>query len=57
MLGHKSAAMTLDTYADLFDDDLDDVANRLDERATAADVGKARRLTSYPQRKKGPPPQ
>lgn len=40
MLGHKSAAMTLDTYADLFDDDLDDVANRLDERATAANVGK-----------------
>ncbi|WP_269454383.1 tyrosine-type recombinase/integrase [Microbacterium sp. CH1] len=40
MLGHKSAAMTLDTYADLFDDNLDDVANRLDERATAADVGK-----------------
>ncbi|WP_407662740.1 hypothetical protein [Mycolicibacterium helvum] len=29
--------MTLDTYADLFDDDLDDVADRLDEaiRATA----------------------
>ncbi|WP_410720419.1 tyrosine-type recombinase/integrase, partial [Brevibacillus sp. SIMBA_076] len=26
MLGHKSAAMTLDTYADLFDDDLDAVA-------------------------------
>lgn len=26
MLGHKSAAMTLDTYADLFDDDLDQVA-------------------------------
>ncbi len=23
MLGHKSAAMTLDTYADLFEDDLD----------------------------------
>ncbi len=40
MLGHKSAAMTLDTYADLFDDDLDDIAVRLDERATAADVGK-----------------
>lgn len=40
MLGHKSAAMTLDTYADLFDDDLDDVAARLHERATAADVGK-----------------
>lgn len=40
MLGHKSAAMTLDTYADLFDDDLDDVATRLDERAVKADVGK-----------------
>lgn len=26
MLGHASAAMTLDTYADLFDDDLDSVA-------------------------------
>lgn len=26
MLGHASAAMTLDTYADLFDEDLDDVA-------------------------------
>jgi integrase len=26
MLGHSSAAMTLDTYADLFDDDLDAVA-------------------------------
>ena len=30
MLGHASAAMTLDTYADLFDDDLDAVADRLD---------------------------
>ena len=29
MLGHASAAMTLDTYADLFDDDLDDVAAAL----------------------------
>lgn len=36
MLGHASAAMTLDTYADLFDDDLDDVATALDQaRATA----------------------
>jgi hypothetical protein len=25
-LGHASAAMTLDTYADLFDSDLDSVA-------------------------------
>ncbi|MHC2999964.1 tyrosine-type recombinase/integrase [Microbacterium sp. HJ5] len=29
MLGHASAAMTLDTYADLFDDDLDAVAAAL----------------------------
>ncbi len=29
MLGHASAAMTLDRYADLFDDDLDAVASRL----------------------------
>ncbi|MBW9118854.1 site-specific integrase [Microbacterium trichothecenolyticum] len=41
MLGHKSAAMTLDVYADLFPDDLETVAERLDARATAAtDVGK-----------------
>ena len=30
MLGHASAAMTLDTYADLFEDDLDNVSERLD---------------------------
>ena len=30
MLGDASAAMTLDTYADLFDDDLDAVAIALD---------------------------
>lgn len=30
MLGHASAAMTLDTYADLFEDDLDNVATALD---------------------------
>lgn len=30
MLGHASAAMTLDTYTDLFDDDLDTVADALD---------------------------
>jgi integrase len=30
MLGHASAAMTLDRYADLFEDDLDTVANALD---------------------------
>ena len=30
MLGHASAAMTLDVYADLFDSDLDTVADRLE---------------------------
>ena len=34
MLGHASAAMTLDVYADLFDDDLDSVAEALDSQAT-----------------------
>ncbi len=37
MLGHKSAAMTLDVYGDLFDDDLDSVADALNQRATAHD--------------------
>ncbi len=32
MLGHKSAAMTLDTYADLFDRDADAVADAHDQR-------------------------
>ena len=36
MLGHTSAAMTLDVYAGLFNPDLDDVAERLDEAARAA---------------------
>jgi hypothetical protein len=30
MLGHAKASMTLDVYADLFDEDLDSVADRLD---------------------------
>jgi hypothetical protein len=34
MLGHASAAMTLDVYAGLFNADLDDVAARLDEAAS-----------------------
>ena len=36
MLGHAKATMTLDTYADLFDTDLDDVADRLDTAIRAA---------------------
>jgi hypothetical protein len=39
MRGHKSAAMTLDTYADLFEGDLDAVAEALNDRAISAHVG------------------
>jgi integrase len=41
MLGHASAAMTLDTYADLFDDDLEAVATALD-RARAVQLSATR---------------
>ena len=37
MLGHASASMTLDVYAGLFGDDLDAVAQRLDEAFAARD--------------------
>ena len=36
MLGHAKASMTLDIYADLFDDDLDVVAEHLDLAIKAA---------------------
>jgi integrase len=36
MLGHAKASMTLDVYADLFDDDLDDVAANLNAAIRAA---------------------
>ncbi len=36
MLGHAKASMTLDTYTDLFDDDLEAVGERLDVVARAA---------------------
>lgn len=39
MLGHASAAMTLDVYADLFDEDLDAVAERLDQGLSRTVVG------------------
>ncbi|AYY11351.1 site-specific integrase [Actinobacteria bacterium YIM 96077] len=39
MLGHAKASMTLDVYADLFDADLEAVADRLDEIATRARGG------------------
>lgn len=40
MLGHSSAAMTLDVYADLFDADLDSVSDALDHAVSTASVGK-----------------
>lgn len=39
-LGHKSAAMTLDVYADLFDDDLDAVGEAMNELLLRESVGK-----------------
>ncbi|MEH1093725.1 MULTISPECIES: hypothetical protein [unclassified Micromonospora] len=36
MLGHASAAMTLDVYANLFQDDLYQVTHRLDRAAARA---------------------
>jgi integrase len=36
MLGHAKASMTLDVYADLFDDDLDSVADSLDAAIKSA---------------------
>ena len=44
MLGHASAAMTLDVYADLFDDDVDAVSAALDQARTTAIVSKPRPL-------------
>jgi len=42
MLGHSSAAMTLDLFADLVEDDADADADAdaLDRDASASDVGK-----------------
>ncbi|KIP52467.1 tyrosine-type recombinase/integrase [Leucobacter komagatae] len=41
MLGHKSAAITLDTYADLFEDDLETLIERLDSDIDTAIVAKS----------------
>ena len=40
MLGHASAAVTLDVYSDLFDSDLDTVSAALDEQILRTDVAK-----------------
>lgn len=51
MLGHKSAKITLDTYSDLFDDDLDAVAVTLHSRYSHANVLKmcSARVQESPQ--------
>ncbi|TFD48720.1 site-specific integrase [Cryobacterium sp. Hh11] len=51
MLGHASAAMTLDTYADLFEDDLDDVSDRLDAARAESVVGFSWGLTASGEQK------
>ena len=51
MLGHSSAKETLDTYSDLFDDDLDGVASALETIVSQTDVGKLwARAASMPLR-------
>lgn len=44
VLGHDQPSATLDVYADLFDDDLDEVANRLIQREP---VSLLRTLSAY----------
>lgn len=46
MLGHASAAMTLDVYADLFDDDLDEVASALDRDAADSETANPAEATA-----------
>lgn len=41
MLGHASAKMTLDTYGSLFEEDLEELAERLDARFRDSDVAPA----------------
>jgi integrase len=50
MLGHASAAMTLDVYAGLFDDDLDGVAARLDALPGVAPVRPTAKVIELPRR-------
>ena len=57
LLGHASATMTLDVYSGLFDDDLDAVADRLDEAAARSAADSLRtggEVISMPQHAAGP---
>ena len=51
MLGHKSAKVTLDTYADLFDDDLDAVAVTLHAKYSPEIAANQRPLTPGSKRR------
>lgn len=60
MLGHANAARTLNVYSDLFDRDLDALAERMDDVASKAraqdlaDVSRTSRvLTELPDRSRG----
>ncbi len=54
MLGHASAAVTLDVYADLFDEDLDTVAIALDRIAMQKDVAVWLSLADFEPRRSIP---
>jgi len=56
MLGHASAAMTLDIYAGLFADDLDTVADQLDQAFAKlnADQMRTKRRPKRPDQAKLP---
>ena len=47
MLGHKSAKVTLDTYADLFDDDLDAIAITLNSRYSRENAATGWLMSTY----------
>ena len=53
MLGHASTKMTLDTYGSLFEEDLEELADRPDDRIREADVThtkvQRRRSDAFPQ--------
>jgi integrase len=48
MLGHASAAMTLDVYSGLFDDDLTALADRMDAAARAAEAARVGAVWARP---------
>ena len=49
MLGHASAAMTLDVYSGLFDDDLDGVADRMDSLPGVSNLRQDATVTELPR--------